>query len=264
MTDFEDIRVSSESGIGTITIDRGDGRTALRPQSLAEICTAMDRLAANAEVRTIVLAANGTHFSAGADFKFLKKLTDMKPGEIKAQVYEHFQGAARRIYNCPKPTLALLQGAVVTVGCELALACDFRIASETVMFQESWIKLGIMPPLGGLFLLPRTVGLGLAKEMCLMGKQVHADEALRAGLVHEIVASDDLAARGNAFAAELAAAAPTAYASIKEAIHRGLESSMQSEWTANVASQSVLISSEDFAEGLDAVVNRRAPQFTGR
>lgn len=264
MSSFEDIRISNAGGIGRLTIDRGDGRNALRPQSLAEICQALDALTDNPDVKAIVIAAEGKHFSAGADFKFLKGLTSMAPADIKAQVYQHFQGAARRIYNCPKPTLALINGAAVTVGCELALACDFRIADENVMLQESWIKLGIMPPLGGLFLLPRIVGLGRAKEMCLLGKQVRSQEALHIGLVGEVVPAGELAERGNALAAELVAAAPTAYSVVKEALHRGLESSMQAEWTANVSSQAVLLSSEDFAEGLEAVVERRAPEFTGR
>lgn len=264
MTVFEDIRLSIDEGVGTLTIDRGDGRNALSPHSLGEICAGMDALTDDPDVKVIILAAEGRHFSAGADFRFLKELTSMGAAQIKAQVYEKFQGAARRIYHCPKPTLALINGAAVTVGCELALACDFRIADEKVMFQESWIKLGIMPPLGGLFLLPRIVGLGRAKEMCLMGKQVRAEAALASGLVSEVVSPEELSLRGRGFAAELAAAAPTAYATVKEAIHRGLESSMQAEWTANVSSQAVLISSEDFAEGLDAVVARRSPEFTGR
>ena len=223
----------------------------------------MDALTADDAVKAIVIRAEGKHFSAGADFKFLDELTSLPPARIRKQVYDHFQGAARRIYRCPKPTIALVQGAAVTVGCELALACDFRIAAENAMFQESWIKLGIMPPLGGLFLLPRIVGLGRAKEMCLRATQVKADEALRIGLASEVVDGDTLEARGRALAAELTEAAPMAYATVKEALHRGMESSMEAEWTANLPSQAVLISSDDFKEGLDAAKSRRKAVFKG-
>ncbi len=263
MARFEDIRIESQKGIGELVIDRGDGRNALRPQSLAEICKGMDLLTADETVRVILIRAKGKHFSAGADFTFLDELTILSPAKIKRQVYDHFQGAARRIYQCPKPTIALVQGAAVTVGCELALACDFRLAADDAFFQESWIKLGIMPPLGGLFLLPKIVGLGRAKEMCLRAETVKADMALNIGLVSEVVSTNNLIVSGQKLAEELAEAAPLAYATVKEALHRGLESSMEAEWTANLPSQAVLISSEDFKEGLEAVKSRRKAVFKG-
>lgn len=264
MSDFEDISVAVSDGIGTLTIDRAEKRNTVRPQSLAEICTAMDRLANDDSVRAIVLRANGEHFSAGADFKFLDIMTEMSPGEIRDQVYTHFQGAARRIYNCPKPVIAAVQGAAITVGCELALACDFRIVSSDAFFQESWIRLGIMPPLGGLFLLPRLIGLGRASQMVLRGTAVRAEEAERIGLASEVVAPEALDGRSRELALELADIAPQAYASIKLALRRGLETSMEAEFSANVLNQAMLLSSEDFREGLDAVKNRRKPNFKGR
>lgn len=264
MSGYEDIALSVADGIGTLTFNRPERGNTSRPQTLAEVCQAMDALAADAAVKAIVIRAKGKHFSAGADFSFLEDLTQMSAVDIKSQIYAHFQGAARRIYHCPKPTVALVQGAAVTVGCELALACDFRIAAEGAFFQESWIKLGLMPPLGGLFLLPRLVGLGRASQMVLRAQAVKADEAERIGLVSEVVAADALAARGQELAAELAAIAPQAYASIKVALHRGLETTMDAEWTSNVLNQSILLGTEDFREGLAAVKGKRAPSFSGR
>src|SRR3546814_11942771 len=169
---------------------------------LGEIRDAFAALSADRDARAILFAAEGKHFSVGADFAFLQRLTGMGASAIKDTVYANFQGAARAIYRCPKPTLALVKGAAVTVGCELALACAFRVAADTAFFQESWIRLGIMPPLGGTFLLPRLVGLGRAMEMCLRGKQVRAEEALAIGLVSEVAARDELASRGMDFARE--------------------------------------------------------------
>lgn len=224
----------------------------------------MDELTADHGVAAILIRAEGKNFSAGADFSFLDDLTRMSATEIKSQIYAHFQGAAKRIYYCPKPTIALVSGAAVTVGCELALACDFRVADENAFFQESWIKLGIMPPLGGLFLLPRLIGLGRASQMVLRAQMVKAAEAERIGLVSEVVAIDSLAARGRELAEELAAIAPLAYASAKQAMHRGLETSMEAEWTSNVLNQSILLGTEDFREGLEAVKGKRAPVFKGK
>ena len=169
---YEDILVERRGELGWITINRPERRNAVRPQSLTEICQALDELTADASVRAIVLAGEGKHFSAGAEFSFLEDLQAMPAAQIKAQIYAHFQGAARRLYHCRKPTLALVNGAAITVGCELALACDVRLVTPTALFQESWVKLGLIPPLGGLFLLPRLVGLGRASEMCLNGRAV--------------------------------------------------------------------------------------------
>ncbi len=265
MTDYTDIRVEQlDGGIARIVFARGEQNNTSRPEGLAEICDAMDALAADDEVRAIILAADGKHFSAGADFAFLDRLTGMSSADIKQQVYTHFQGAARRIWHCPKPTIALVQGAAVTVGCELALACDFRVAAQGAFFQESWIKLGIIPPLGGLFLLPKIVGLGRAMDMCARGLPMKADAALAAGLVSELVAPDTLEERGLEMARELAALSPSAYAVVKESIHRGLSSDMDAEWTANLPNQALLLSNEDFAEGLAAVKEKRSPVFSGR
>lgn len=262
---YSEIRIERpEAGIARVLVARGDTGNASQPRMLGEIRDAFLHLDKDPEVRAILFAAEGKHFSVGADFGFLDGLTRTAAVDIKSTVYDNFQGAAKAIYRCSKPTVALVQGAAVTVGCELALACDFRVASDNAFFQESWIKLGIMPPLGGLFLLPRLIGLGRAAEMVLKGKQVRAEEALDIGLVSEVVAFDALAERGLELGRELAAAAPLAYATVKELLHRAVESSMEAEWQANLPNQAVLLGSEDFREGLEAVKGKRAPQFKGR
>jgi enoyl-CoA hydratase/carnithine racemase len=157
----------------------------------------------------------------------------------------------------------LVSGAAITVGCELALACDFRLVAEDAKFQESWIRLGLLPPLGGLFLLPRLIGLGRAAQMVLHGQAVTAATAVQIGLASEILAKEELDVRGRAFALELSRLPPLAYATIKQSLHRGLESSMEQEWSANVLGQAVLLSSKDFREGLAAVKERRAGEFKG-
>jgi enoyl-CoA hydratase/carnithine racemase len=261
---FEDLKVERVGAVGFVRINRAERRNAVRPQTLKEIGEAVDELVADEAVRAIVLAGEGKHFSAGAEFSFLEDLQTMPAPQIKSQIYTYFQGAARRLYHCPKPTVAVVNGAAVTVGCELALACDFRLVTPTAMFQESWIRLGLLPPLGGLFLLPRLVGLGKANEICLTGRAVGAEEALQIGLATELVQMEDLDARAAAFAGELAALPPLAYAAAKEGLHRGLESAMEHEWMANVSAQSVLLGTQDFVEGVAAVKEKRTPVFAGR
>jgi enoyl-CoA hydratase/carnithine racemase len=261
---FEDIKTEIIAPIARIVIDRGEGRNALRPQTLQEIAAAMEELSSNPAVKAIVLTGAGKHFSAGADFSFLQKLTTMSAMDIRDQIYTAFQGAARRIYDCPKPTLAVINGAAITVGCELALACDFRLVSPTAQFQESWIKLGLMPPLGGLFLLPRIVGLGRACEIVLAARPIDAQEAVRIGLATELIdPADRLTERSMEFAAQLAALPPLAYRAVKEGLHRGLDSNMENEWATNVMAQSLLLGTEDFREGLAAVLEKRPGRFKG-
>ncbi len=260
-----DIRIERpEAGIARVVFARGESGNGSNPAMLGALRDAFDALGKDPDVRAIILAGDGKNFSVGADFEFLDDVTGMSPVEIRTTVYDNFQGAAKAIYRCPKPTIALVQGAAVTVGTELALACDFRIAAGNAVFLESWIRLGIMPPLGGCFLLPRIVGLGRAAEMVLRAKPVRAEEAREIGLVSEVVEIDALAERGLALACELAAAAPLAYATIKQALHRGLESGMDAEWQANLPSQAILLGSEDFREGLDAVRTKRTASFKGR
>jgi enoyl-CoA hydratase/carnithine racemase len=260
---FEDITLRVEDGIGILSLNRPERGNAVRPQTLAEICEGMDSLDKDGGVKAIIFRGEGKHFCTGADFAFLDSLATMSPVDVQSQIYHHFQGAAKRIYHCRKPTIALISGAAVTVGCELSLACDFRLVSEGAFFQESWIKLGLLPPLGGLFLLPRMVGLGRAKQMVLRAEAMNAETAVSIGLAMEVLKREDLDARGKQVALELSRLAPLAYASAKQAMHRGMETTMEAEWSSNVLNQAVLLSSNDFREGLSSVKEKRQPSFHG-
>jgi enoyl-CoA hydratase/carnithine racemase len=261
---FEDIILTRQDRVGTIAIHRPHAHNAVRAQTMDEIGHAVKLLSHDPDIRVVVLTSFEKHFITGAEFTFLTELGSMPGLEIKDRIYASFQGAARALFHCPKPTLAAFSGAAVTVGCELALACDFRIVSATGFFQESWIKLGLIPPLGGLMLLPRLIGLGPASDMILRGRPMRAEEALRLGLVLEVTLPEELASRREAFAKELVDLAPQAFAAAKEGLHRGLESTMEKEWAINVSAQSLLLGSEDFREGLAAVMTKRAPVFSGR
>lgn len=263
MDAYPDLIVERNGPVGWLKFNRPDRRNALRPETMESLCRALDALSADPTVRAIVLAGEGKHFTAGAEFSFLEGLRTTPAPQIKSQIYAHFQGAARRLYYCPKPTIAAVSGAAVTVGCELALACDFRLAAPTAEFHESWIRLGLLPPLGGLFLLPRIVGLSRAREIVLAARPIGAEEALRIGLVSEIVVDEPLEVRAQAFAEQLAALPPLAYAATKEGLRRGSQSSMEAEWEANVLAQSLLLGTDDFAEGLAMIQEKRPGVFTG-
>ena len=148
-------------------------------------------------------------------------------------------------------------------GCEIAVAADFRIASEHARFGEVWIKLGCVPALGGMYLLPRIVGLAKATELILTGEIIDAREALRIGLVSRVVPHAELAEAARALALSLAEGPANAIALAKAALNRGLESTLSAELESTVEAQLRCFATKDFAEGVRALVERRPPRFTG-
>lgn len=258
-----DISIERKGAVAYLRIQRGSVN-AVGPQTMRELSGALDAVRDDAGIRAVVIGHAGPHFIAGADFGFLQSLRDATPQQIRDGIYERFQQTLRRIYHFPKPTVAAIGGAAITVGCELALACDFRLVTPRASFQESWIRLGLLPPLGGLKMLPALVGYGLAADMILRGRKVDGAEAAAKGLAHELVPAEELEARAWALAGELAESAPLAYRAAKAGLRRALENSLEDTFSAAVNEQALLIQSEDFREGVSAVTERRAPRFRGR
>lgn len=251
MTRSQEILSWIDDGIGWVSINRPEAGNAARPSSMKALCDALDAHIESRDVMAIVITGEGRHFLAGGDFGFLEDIASGRNTEAGQQIYQWFQGAARRLFRCAKPTLAAIAGGAITVGCELTLMCDVRIADRTAFFHESWIELGLIPPLGGAVMLPHIVGLPLAKEMMLESRRIDADEALRYGLINELV--DDpqiMRARAQERAKAMAARPAATFARAKELIHRGLESSMDDEWAAGVAAQTDLLGSDMFREAL--------------
>jgi enoyl-CoA hydratase/carnithine racemase len=163
-----------------------------------------------------------------------------------------------------KPTVAAVNGPAAGAGFEIALACDFRVASSAALFHQSWIHLGLISPLGGMYLLPRLIGLARANEILMLGRRVNGAEAEAMGLANETVAPEELAATAARLAGRLADGPPLALRAMKEGIRRGMESTLAAEWEHSVYVQGLLIDSEDYAEGVRALIERRKAEFKGR
>ncbi len=263
-TDYEFIKTRIDAAVGVLTLNRPKYLNALMPPMMGEMIDALAAFESDDNVRALLIDAEGKGFSAGGDVDFLESLTEMTPFEIKSEVYSYFASGIKTIKTFAKPTVAAVNGAAVGAGFEVALACDFRIASKQAMFQESWINLGLITPLGGMYLLPRLVGLAKANEILMLGKRVSGVEAAEIGLVNETVAAADLAAAAMAMARRLAEGPPLGLRAMKEGIRRGMESSLAEEWEHSVYVQSMLLNSEDFAEGVAALIARRQPVFKGK
>lgn len=257
------VLASRDDGVCTLTLNRPEALNALTVEAMAALAGRLEEAAKDPGTRAVVITGAGSAFSAGGDIAFLQDLPGMSPARIKEIVYGTFQRVPRAIRAMDKPVIAAVNGAAVGAGCEIAVACDFRIASEKARFGEAWINLGCVPALGGMFLLPRIVGLAKATELVMTGEIIDAKEALRIGLVNKVVMPPDLAPAAEELALRLARGPARALAAAKAALNRGLESNLRAELEATVEQQLVCFGTRDFAEGVRALVEKRPPHFTG-
>lgn len=262
MTD--DILVDERDGIATVTLNRPQALNAMTPVLMGQLRDVVVELDARREVRVIVFTGAGRAFSAGGDRNFLDSLSRMSAVEIAETVYANFQGAVKAVKLCNKPTIAAVNGAAVGAGCELAVACDFRVVSADAKFIESWIHLGVIAPLGGMTLLPRLIGLGRATEMLMLGKAVGGQEAVDIGLASQCVPNEELEDAVRTLAQRLAASPPLALRVFKAGLRRAADSTLAAEWEAGLYAQSLLIGSNDFKEAVQASLEKRTPTFTGQ
>lgn len=261
MTDS--VLVAQEDGVRTVTLNRPEALNALTVESMGDLALALEAAGADPTVRVVILTGAGAAFSAGGDLKFLQEIPAMPPARVKEVVYGTFQRVTRALRGMPKPAVAAVNGAAVGAGCEIAVAADFRIASEQPRFGEVWIKLGCVPALGGMYLLPRIVGLAKATELILTGEIIDAREALRIGLVNRVVPHAELGEAARALALSLANGPAKAIALAKAPLNRGLDSTLWAELESTVQAQLQCFGTKDFAEGVRALVERRPPRFTG-
>lgn len=259
----KDILIEVDNKIATIILNKPSQLNPLTPEIMKELMRSVKELENHPGVKVIMITGKGDGFSAGADYAFLDALIKMGANEIKRDVYQYFAGAVKAIKLCSKPTIAVVRGPAIGAGCEIAIACDFRIVSETARFKEVWAKLGLISPLGGLFLLPRMIGLTRATEMFLTGRTVGGPEAEVIGLANRCVADDQLEKVAYKYARELAEGAPLAQEAIKACLIRGMESTLHSEWETNTFAQATLLTSDDFKEAVAAIKEFRKPVFKG-
>lgn len=249
--------------VRVITMSRPETLNAMTPEGMASLGERLEAAGADPEVRVVVVTGEGAAFSAGGDIGFLQEIPATAPARVKDVVYGSFQRPTRAIRSMEKPVIAAVNGPAIGAGCELAVAADFRIASDRARFGEVWIRIGCVPALGGMFLLPRIVGLTRATEMILTGEIVDAAEAHRIGLVGRVVPHEHLMDRVLELAKSLADGPARALAVAKAAINRGLSSNLAAELEATVTAQIMCFTTADFREGVSALAERRPPRFTG-
>ncbi|MFC9362373.1 crotonase/enoyl-CoA hydratase family protein [Rhodococcus sp. NPDC057014] len=232
--------------------------------ALEEAVTAVNR---DPSVRVAILTGAGSAFSSGGNVKHMRDKKGMfggSPAELR-QGYRHgIQRIPKALFHCEIPTIAAVNGAAIGAGCDLAMMCDLRIASTTAQFAESFVKVGIIPGDGGAWLLPRAIGMARASEMAFTGESIDAQTALEWGMVSSVVEPGKLLDAAHDLAARVAANPPHVLRMTKRLLREGQHQSLESILELSAAMQAVAHHTEDHHEAVGAMLERRAPQFSGR
>lgn len=259
MTD--DILLDIEEGVGTVTLNRPDRLNTLTIPTVGHLVDALAEMAATDDVRVVVLAGNGRRFCAGAD---QAEMVERDP-QAWEPIVRRYLDPVRAIVAMDKPVIAALHGDAVGGGLGLALACDFRIATEGIRMGAPFTPIGLAGcDMSAGWFLPRLVGLGTATDLMFTGRLVEAAEALGIGLVHRVVPPEKFEGEVSALARQLAAGPPIAHRWTKRAIHRSLGVDMDAEFEFEIFAQVQCIQSEDHREGVRAFKEKRSPVFLGR
>ena len=262
---YKTVLYEKSNGVANLALNRPEKLNAFNGQLHEDLHDALDIVAADEEVRCVVLRGEGRGFSAGADLQGedLQRDGDEMPdlGEYLRKTYSE---TIKKITGMEKPVVAALHGPVYGAGVGLALACDLRIAAESVKFSVAFIKIGLMPDAGVSFFLPRVVGLGKAMEMSMLGNAVEAEEAYRIGLINKVVTDNALLDEAGALAEHLAAMPTQALGRIKQSLHASFEIDLETALEKEAEGQTFCGRTEDHKEGVAAFFDKRTANFSGR
>jgi len=245
-----------------VVLARAEKRNSLNDELVRELGDAFDAAAHDESVRVVVVRGRGPMFSAGMDLGTLHGLAE------RPEVLRPFRTACLRAWSSleemPKPTIAQIHGGCIGGALELALACDLRTMAEDAVTGLVETRIGLLPDVGGCSRLPAVVGLGVAKDLVMTGKVIDGREAHRIGLANRIAPPEDLEATTDALCRELLACAPLAVGLSKRVLDAAAKPALAVTLEQEVTAQQVLASSEDFAEGAKAFLDKRTPEFAGR
>jgi len=248
-------------GIAVVTINRPDKLNALNDQVMDELADAVERIATDSGIKGVILTGSGPKaFVAGADIGDLSK---QGPFEAKAHSMRG-QTILRRLETCGKPSVAAVNGFALGGGCELAMACTLRVASEAAKFGQPEVKLGLAPGYGGTQRLPRLVGKGVALQLILSAEMIDATEAHRIGLVNKVVPPADLLAESEKLLRGILSMGLLAVRLSMEAVDQGLEMTLEEGLLLESNHFGLLAATQDMKEGTAAFLEKRPPRFTGK
>jgi 2-(1,2-epoxy-1,2-dihydrophenyl)acetyl-CoA isomerase len=260
---YENILINDSNGILTITLNRPEKLNAFIGHMRRDLAEALEHAGSDRSVRVVVITGAGRAFCAGGDVEFMAQLMERHDTEEFARIL----GAGRRVImairQMTKPVIAAVNGTAAGAGCNLAFACDLRIASTDASFTQSFIKVGLNPDWGGTFFLPRLVTPNKACELFFLGETIKAEEAERLNIVNRVVSPDELESATLQLAERLRAAPPIALAAAKQAVYTSEAQSLEEMLRYETEAQLRCFESEDGHEGVRAFLENREPHFTG-
>ena len=250
--------------VTTITLNRPEKLNAFSGTMREDLLAALRGADANSACRVVVITGAGRAFCAGGDVEYMSGL--QKEGDVERfrKLLDAGRDVVTQIAEMAKPVIASVNGIAAGAGCNLALACDYRIASEAAKFGETFVRIGIHPDWGGTWLLPRMIGTGRALEMMMTGRMVDAAEALAIGIAERVVAAGALADETTKLAQTIAQGPPLAIAGIKRALVASRTNTLRAQVELESEHQIEAFRSRDAAEGMAAFFEKRAAKFEGR
>ncbi len=262
---YQTILYEVADGAATITLNRPDVLNAANLQMLRELHTAIEAVRTDASVRAVVLTGGERAFCAGADLAGMGEGFDVQnPLDVRRWLVELFNPLILKIFEMEKPWIAAVNGVAAGGGCQLALACDLVVIAEDAYFCEIFAQRGLVVDLGGLFLLPRLVGLHKAKELAFFAEKIYGPQAVALGLANRCLPRGDLLHVARDWAKRLAEGPTVALGLMKLGMNRGLQMALSDVMYYEAAAQALAIQTHDVREGLQAFLEKRAPKFQGR
>jgi len=255
---YQTLLVDRAGAVTTITLNRPDARNALDMVMRRELVAALDEVEADAAARVLVLTGAGGHFSAGGDVKSMQGPQTSAQGRARVTALNRL---VMRLFEFPRPVIAMVDGFAVGAGCNLALCCDLIVASDRARFGEVFAKIGLVPDGGGSWLLPRLVGMARAKELIFTADIIDAAEAARIGLVNRVVPAAELAQVTRALAERIAQGPAKVLAMAKHMVNRAASSDLAAALDVEAFSQAIAITGDEHREGLAAFFEKRPAKF---
>ncbi|MDR7868237.1 MAG: enoyl-CoA hydratase-related protein [Sporomusaceae bacterium] len=260
MAEFKNLLYECERGIAMISMNRPEAMNAFNADTLGELEAVLAVVEEDPAVGAVIITGVGKAFVAGADIAMNKGLAPIEGREVSVRGHRLFS----KIENLGKPVIAAVNGYALGGGCELALACDIRVAAEKAKFGLPEVSLGIIPGWGGTQRLPRLIGKGRAKYYAMTAEMIDAAEACRIGLVNKVVAAEELLPAAKHIANVIMSKGPVAVRLVKAAINNGLKMDLDSALAYEVETYTTSFSCEDRTEGMTAFLEKRSPRFQGR
>jgi 2-(1,2-epoxy-1,2-dihydrophenyl)acetyl-CoA isomerase len=261
---YEQLIVDVEEGVGTVRLNNPARLNALSAVMTIELLEVLDRMGKDRSVRAIMITGEGRGFSSGADLSALQEpyLKGERP-KLSFFLKEGYNKLIPLLTDTPKPVVAAINGVAAGAGVSLALACDFRIASEDASFSMAFVKIGLIPDAGACYLLPRAVGMARALELALLSDRTDAARALEVGLVNRVVPAERLVAEASDLCRRLASLPTTAIGLTKRMFNEASRLSLAETLDREAEVQDQAAATNDHLEGVLAFLQKRTPTFTG-